>query len=68
VAGSVGPSICTLWLVVYGVTNPFSSFSLFSNSSVGCEHLYLYLVRIWQSLSGDSYIRLLLASTSWHLQ
>jgi hypothetical protein len=25
-------------------------------------------VRLWQSLSGDSYIRLLLASTSWHPQ
>ena len=24
-------------------------------------------VRLWQRLSGDSYIRLLLASTSWHL-
>jgi hypothetical protein len=26
------------------------------------------LARIWQSLSGDSGIRLLSASTSWHLQ
>jgi hypothetical protein len=26
------------------------------------------LVRHWQSLSGNTYIRLLLASTSWHLQ
>jgi hypothetical protein len=26
------------------------------------------LVRIWQSLSGDSYIKLLSASTSWHQQ
>ena len=26
------------------------------------------LVRFWQSLSGDSYIRLLSASTSWHPQ
>jgi hypothetical protein len=25
-------------------------------------------VRLWQSLSGDSYIRLLTASTSWHPQ
>jgi hypothetical protein len=26
------------------------------------------LVRLWQSLSGDSYIRLLSASISWHQQ
>jgi hypothetical protein len=71
-AGAMGPSMCTLWLVVwslgalrdlvgwycccsYGVANPFSSFSPFSNSSiegpvlsprVGCEplpYVYIYL-------------------------
>jgi hypothetical protein len=62
------------WLILfsYGVANPFSSFSPFSNYSigdptpsamVGCEYLTL-LVRFWQSLSGDSCIRLLSASIS----
>jgi hypothetical protein len=37
------------------------------SSMVGCEHQPLYLLD-WQSLSGDSYIRLLSASTSWHPQ
>jgi hypothetical protein len=67
-----------IWLVdivcsSYGVANPFSSFSTFSNSStgnpelslmVGCEHLHLY----WSG-SGRAFqetFRLLSASTSWH--
>jgi hypothetical protein len=53
----------------YGLANPFSSLGPFSSSFTGdpvlhprdgCEHLLL--VRHWQSLSGDSFIRLLSAN------
>jgi hypothetical protein len=56
----------------YGIANPFSSFSSFSNSSigdpvlspmVGWKHHPRYL-----SGSGRVYIRLLSASTCWHPQ
>jgi hypothetical protein len=63
------------WLVHIVVANPFSSFRPFSNSSIsdpvpslmiGCKHLLLYFSdRYWQSLSQDSYKRILLASTSF---
>ena len=54
-----------------------SSFSPFSNSSIrdtalspmaGCGHPHLYFVRLWQSISGDSHIRLQSSSTSQHPQ
>jgi hypothetical protein len=32
------------------------------------ENIHLYIVRHWLSLSGDSYIRFLSASTCWHPQ
>jgi hypothetical protein len=56
-----------------GLQTSKSSFNLFSNSSIrapalcpmlGCDHPPLFL-RFWQSLSRDSHIRLLSASTSW---
>ena len=62
----------------YGTSNPFSSFSPFSNSSiadlvlrpvVGCEWSSTSVfVRLWKRLPRDRYIRLLSASTSWHPQ
>jgi hypothetical protein len=61
----------------HGAANPLSSFNPFSNSSimgpalspmVGCKHTPLYLSGSWQSLSGDSHIRLQSANTSWHLK
>jgi hypothetical protein len=67
------------WLILFfflWVTNPFSSFTPFSNSSirypvlspmVGCGKPFVF-VRLWQSLSGDSSIRLLSARASWHQQ
>ena len=92
-AGAMGPSMCTLRLVVlslgaleglvgwyccfsYGLKNPFSSFSSFSNSSLGTPYsnqwlaasIHLCICQLWQSLSEDRYIRLLSISTSWHLQ
>ena len=59
-----------------GVSNPFSSFGTYPNSSigkpvlspmVGCKHLPLFC-HIQQNLSGDSYIQFLSGSTSWHPQ
>jgi len=61
----------------YGVANPFSFFSPFSDSPQWGPRAQskgwlwasaLVFVRLWQSLSGDSYNRLLSGSTSWHLQ
>jgi hypothetical protein len=42
--------------------------SLCSIQWVGCEYSASVFVRLWPNLSGDSYIRLLSASTSWHQQ
>jgi hypothetical protein len=68
------------WLIFfsYGVANPFSSFSPSPNSSIGSDPCAQsdgwlqtsasVLVRLWQSLSGDSYTMLLSASNSWHQQ
>jgi hypothetical protein len=39
-----------------------------AKSNVWLQASASVLVRLWQHLSGDSYIRLLSASTSWHLQ
>jgi hypothetical protein len=58
----------------YGVANPFSSINPSPNISIGIPMLSpkdsevhaSMLVRLWQSLSGDSYIRLLAARNSWH--
>jgi hypothetical protein len=61
----------------YGAANPFSSLGPFSSSFIGdpvlhpmdgCEHQLLYFFKHWQSLSGDSYIRILPASSCWHPQ
>jgi hypothetical protein len=59
-----------------GVANPFNSFSPFSNSSIvdpvlspmvcWLQASASVFVRLWQSLSEDSYIMLLSASTFWH--
>jgi hypothetical protein len=71
--GLVGWYCCSL----YGVANPVSSFSPSPNSSivdpmlspmVGLCASTSVLVNLWQSLSGNSYTRLLSASTSWHQQ
>jgi hypothetical protein len=53
------------------VANPFSSFSSSSKSSIGNGWLQAsasVFVRLWKSLSGDSYIRLLSASPCWYPQ
>jgi hypothetical protein len=42
------------------IGNPVSNINLRASTSV--------FIRYWQSLSGDSYIRRLSASTSWHQQ
>ena len=56
------------WPSAPSVLSPNSSIGdMVFSPMVGCKHPSLYLSG-WQSLSGDSYIRLLLASTSWHLQ
>jgi hypothetical protein len=95
VSGAMGPSMCTLWLVVYSLgdllllvgsyycssyeaAHPCSSLGPFSSSSIGhlvlspwvvCEHsLCICQALFLKSLSGDSYIRLLSASTDWYLQ
>jgi len=49
------------WCSFYEVTNPFSSFGPFPNSSIRSSVLSP-MVRFWQSLSGDSCIRFLSAS------
>jgi hypothetical protein len=51
----------------------FSSFGSFSSSSIEDPNGWLQastsvFVKHWQSLSGDSYTRLLSASTCWHPQ
>jgi hypothetical protein len=48
------------WLLSYWELCAQSSGWLWTSTSV--------LVRHWQSISGDSYIRLLSASSCWHLQ
>jgi hypothetical protein len=62
----------------YGAADPFSSFGPFSSSSIGVRPCIpsngwlrtsiSVFVRHWQSLSGDSYIRILSSSTCWHPQ
>jgi hypothetical protein len=62
---------------LHGAANPLSSFSCFPNSSirdpalspmVGCKHLPMHLSDSGRASQVDSHIRLLSASTSWHLQ
>jgi hypothetical protein len=68
------------WLILLfflWVANPFSSISPFYNSSIR-DHRdqsngwlvasISVFVRLWHSLSGESYNRLLSTSTSWHPQ
>jgi hypothetical protein len=54
----------------YGPAKPFSSLCPFSSSSIGSVKWLRAsssrFVRLWQIHSGDSYIRLLSASTCWH--
>jgi hypothetical protein len=60
----------------YGFTNTFSFFCPFFNSSIGphaqsndwLQASASAFVRLHQSLSGDSHIRLVPACTSWHPQ
>ena len=58
----------------HGNANPLSSFSPSSNSSTGDPELSStqasasVFVRLWQSLSGNSHIRLPSAGTTWHPQ
>ena len=77
IAGSSGLSVCLILLFFLKVANTFSSFSPFSNFLHWGPHaqsngwmwaLTTVFVWLWQSLSGDRYIRLLSASTSWHPQ
>jgi hypothetical protein len=57
----------------YGVANPFSSFSPCPNFSLGSPNsvwclaacIHICIGQLWQSLSGDSFTRLLSASASW---
>jgi len=68
VPGSLGRGGLVDWYCCsyYGVANPFSSFSPFSNSSTGVPMLQAFSsvsVRLWLSLSGDIHIRFLSAST-----
>jgi hypothetical protein len=61
------------WCCFYGDASSVSSFSPFFNSSTGNLMLitlvgYEHSFKLWQSLSGESYIRLLSASTCWHPQ
>ena len=94
-AGGMGPSMCTLWLVVFffpwelrgfwlvdivvllmGLQTPSSPSVLPLTPPLGCyaqsrgwlQASASVFVSIWQILSGDSYIRLLSACTSWHQQ
>ena len=74
VPGSSGVSDCLVMCSTYGVANHFSSFTPSPNPYIGvpklspmggCEIPHLY----WSGfgkLSGNSYTRLLSASTSWH--
>jgi hypothetical protein len=81
VPGSSGGSGWLILLFLLWVANPFSSFSDLSNSYIKdpiketCAQSSGWLqtstsvfFRFWQSLSWDSYIRLLSACTSWHPQ
>jgi hypothetical protein len=57
------------WLILffYGVANTYSSFSPYPNFSIGIPVLNLMfgcVLRLWKSLSGDCYTRLLSASPS----
>ena len=73
--GALGVLVGSYCCPSYGAANPFSSFGSFSSSSIGdpvlspmigCKHPPLYLSGSGKTCSGDSYIRLLLTSTSWH--
>jgi hypothetical protein len=68
-------SLAGCYCSTYGAANPFSFFNPFSKSYVADPVLSPTIwasasvfVRLWQSLSGDSYIRILSACTSWHPQ
>ena len=73
--GSSGGCGCFILLFLLWVCKPFSSLRPFSSSSIGNPVSNINLrastsvfIRYWQSLSGDSYIRRLSASTCWHQQ
>jgi hypothetical protein len=70
VPGSFGGLVDWYWCSCYGVANPFSSFSPFSNSSivepllspmVGCEHPPLYL-----SASGKAFQKTAISGSCQH--
>jgi hypothetical protein len=74
---SWGGLACSYFCSLHGAANPLSSFCLFSISSIrdswAQSNGWLWIsssvfVRLCQSLSGDSHIRLPSASTSWHPQ
>jgi hypothetical protein len=59
--GALGGLVSWLCCTLHGATTPLSSFSPFSNSSIGESNSWLWastsvFVRFWQSLSGDSHI------------
>ena len=72
--GVLGVLVSSYCCFSYGAANPFSSLGPFSSSSIGDQsNGYLWastsvFVWHWQSLSGDSYIRLVSASTCWDPQ
>jgi len=75
VSGSSGVSGWLIMLFFLWVANPFSFFSPFSNSSIGdpvlspmMQSSAYVLVRLWHSLSRNSWISILSASSSWHPQ
>jgi hypothetical protein len=71
VLGALGVLVSSYCCSSYGTSSPFSSFGPFSSSSIGDLVLRAstsVFVRHGQSLSGDSYIRVLSTSTCWHQQ
>jgi hypothetical protein len=69
-----GRSCCLILLFLLWGCKPLQPFNSPPNYSmlsqtIGCKHPCLsILVRLWQNLSGVSYISLLSTSTSWHHQ
>jgi hypothetical protein len=71
--GALGLLVGSYYCFFYGIINPINSLGSFSSSSSGvhmispidgCEYLSTSVFsRHWQSLSGDSYIRLLSANS-----
>jgi hypothetical protein len=73
---ALGVQVSSYCCSTYRVADPFSSLGTFSSSSIGglvfhpiddCEHPLLYLPGT-DSLTRDSYIRVLSAKSCWHMQ